>query len=131
MDNRILSINGKGDQFLQEVLTLAFKQQGYIQKCDGWAENEAGLILLWSAEDKETHKFPGGGLTAEQVTPIVSAWLKNNDPNKFDLGDWEHDLSHDGHNSVGFRVYCEDWGHAGGFHCAICAVKPVYLWHGK
>jgi hypothetical protein len=31
----------------------------------------------------------------------------------------------------GWRVYTEFWGHVGGYHSAIVAVKPAWAWFGK
>jgi hypothetical protein len=130
-DNRIFNINGKGDEMLLDTLRLVFKQNGF--GCSGWKFSiDHGLILTWHV-DKECNinAFPEK-LNADQCLPIVSSWLKGKEAKtvKHTLN-WDMFTDHDGSNSEGWRVYCEDWGHVAGLHIAICAIKPVTLWYGK
>ena len=62
---------------------------------------------------------------------MASSWLKGEFAKTVILDDWDADMNHDGSNSRGWRVYVGDWGHVGDEMYAICAVKPVFLWHGK
>lgn len=129
-DNVLLNINGKSDDDLISALRLSFAMhssggaRGYIK------HREKGLILLWyTGADKDAHEFPSK-LSADQVMPMVTAYLGSEDAVNVELEHWESDADHDGHNSAGWRVYAEDWGHVVSSR-AICAVKRVFLWHGK
>lgn len=131
MDNRVFNVNGSGDDQLLATLKLVFNQEGHKTTCKGWRVTpEHGLILLWHANNKNVIAFPNG-LSALECFPFVSAWLLGDDAKKTQLTGWDEDYEHDGSNSRGWRVYCEDWGHVASHFEAICAIKPVYLWHGK
>lgn len=132
MDNRLFNVNGAGQEMLLAALQLVFAQSGSMRGCESWSvDPDRGLILLWwKGHNESAHAFPSR-LTALQCLPFVAAWLDSDDAKKIKLGKWEGDIDHDGDNSYGWRVYCEDWGHVGGFSSAICAVKPCVLWHGK
>ena len=130
MDNRLFRVNGSGTAMLLKTLELAF-MQSHGFKCKGWTANRKGLILTWYVDDR-VNKLPSKeGLSAAQVLPMVDDWLKEVDIKDIDLEQWEDNLDHDGHNSIGWCVYCEEWGHVKDMSSAICAIKPVYLWHGK
>lgn len=137
-DNRVFNINGRSKEMLLTALSLAQEQESGRKDCyAGWVEDpKKGLILLWHVgEHSPGNKFVTN-LTAEGVVEQVWQWLqeKKNDPSAEifkHTEQWDHDSDHDGHNSYGWRVYCEDWGHVGGNHYSVVAVKPVYLWHGK
>lgn len=138
MDNRIFNVNGAGKEMLADTLRLALWQQrgGYADQRGGKAEGYMvspthGLILMWHVSPTNGgHKFIAP-LGAEPLAEMIMEWLKTEEARSIALGDWEEDIDQDGHNSKGWRVYCEDWGHVDGNHYAIVAVKPVYLWHGK
>lgn len=130
MDNRVFNVNGKGDSMLLATLKLVFEQEGPKTVCKSWIFNkEKGLILCWHAEKE--HVLLPSPLTPEGCLPIVSAWLASDVAKQMTYSEWDADCDHDGDNSMGWRVYCEDWGHVGSENYAICAVRPVYLWHGK
>lgn len=132
-DNRLFNVNGCGDEFLAKVLELAFEQEGRNTKCSHYAIHpEKGMILLWynDSSDKTVQRLPCE-MTAKGLVPLISQWLKSEEAEKIAMGDWEDDIDHDGSNSKGWRVYCEEWGHVANYRGAICAIKPVYLWHGK
>lgn len=126
-DNRILNINGTGIEALRLAIQIAFMQES-SKTCPGWSfNNEKGFILHWSDPD---HRFPTK-LTAERTTDLVWEWLQSEEAATVDFDGWDEDTDHDGHNTMGWRVYCEDWGHVGECRYAICAIRPVYVWHGK
>ncbi len=130
MDNRVFNVNGRGDDMLLKALDLAFVQYG-DSKCVGWRQNDsAGLILCWSASHGGVTPFPSP-LNAEQCTPVVDTWLKSDFAKSVKPGERCEDYDHDGHNSKGWQVYIEGWGHVGNEQYAICAIRPAYLWHGK
>lgn len=127
-DNRLFNVNGRGSEMLLAALKLAFAQESRNDKpCVAYRVNEKGITLLWHAASGST-PLPAP-MSAEQVMPIVTAWL-DSEP-KVTLEQWEEDIDHDGHNGAGWRVYVENWGHVGNEPYALCAVKPVFLWYGK
>lgn len=130
-DNRLFNVNGRGEDMLALTLRIAALQHGIVAKpYAGWKVHpKKGLILYWHAEDKVNAFLTG--LNADEVSKDVNAWLQIVKPEQFEALQWEDNCDHDGSNSVGWRVYCEDWGHVDGDSYAIVAVKPVYLWHGK
>ena len=126
-DNRVFNVNGKGQDMLLATLKLV-QAQAYSKFRGYKVSKKHGIILLWCAE--KGISFPSE-LSAEEVTPIVLSWLNSKEAKEIETVDWDKDADHDGSNSVGWRVYCEDWGHVDHESYAICAVKPVFLWHGK
>jgi len=131
MDNRLFNVNGEGDDMLFKTLELAFLQWGGKTTCKGWKQTkENGLILCWWCGTDRITPMPAG-LTAEECFSFVTAWLKSDFAKTVDFGRWCEDSDHDGHNGMGWQVYCEDWGHVGGENGAIVAVRPAYMWYGK
>jgi hypothetical protein len=128
-DNRIFNVNGNNDEQLLAALKLVFDQSR--MKCVGWLFSESkGLVLLWSCSGEKTSTLPSA-LTAEECLPFVLAWLKGKDAEGMKCEGWDANTVHDGSNTRGWRVYCEDWGHVARISSAICAVRPAYMWHGK
>jgi hypothetical protein len=135
MDNKIFNVNGRSREQLKKTLELALtKEDGSLRTVEGWEyKKDKGLILLWHADTKynnNAQKFPVP-VDLETITNIAAAWLKTDEAKAVPMEGWDHDASHDGDNELGFRVYCEDWGHVGSNHYAIVAVKPAYCWYGK
>ena len=128
MDNRIFNVNGSGDSMLLKTLQLVFEQCDSTCKAWTFSKNH-GLILLWYKE-QDVNTFPTP-LNAEQCLPFVVAWLNDDEAKTVKLTGWDEHADHDGSNGVGWRVYCEDWGHVDNISSAICAIKPVVLWYGK
>lgn len=127
-DNRIFNVNGRGDEQLLAALNLAFSQEGSSAKA--WKSSKRhGLILLWHNGTDGT-PFPSA-MTAEECLPFIKAWLKSEDAKGVEMIGWDANADHDGDNGMGWRVYCEDWGHVDNSSSAICAVKPAMLWYGK
>lgn len=140
MDNRIFNVNGESEAMLLNTLRLVFAQ------CDGttcvgyFESKEKGLVLCRYASDGyAVNKLPP--MNADQIFHFVLAWMKTeyaqkvidftNKESKEKDANWDKDIDHDGSNELGWRVYCESWGHVGDYHGAICAIKPVHLWYGK
>lgn len=132
MDNRIFNINGSGEEILLKTLELAFRHTGHDTTVKAWSiSKEKGLVLHWTTiEHIDSNKLPSP-LTAEEVLPLVTRWLNDLDIKDFILTNWDVNADHDGSNSLGWRVYVEDWGHIGDDWSAICAITPAYMWHGK
>ncbi len=127
MDNRQFNVNGSGKEMLLNALKLAFEQKGRNTTATGYIiDPKKGMILLWHNEKGTALPAP---FNAEAACNFVWTWLES-EP-EIECKGWDADNDHDGHNSLGWRVYCEDWGHVGHNHYAIVAVKPAYLWHGK
>lgn len=132
MDNRIFNINGAKKELLSKVLDIAFSQEGYsVRKAEAWSVHpEKGLILYWH-HVKDTNKLLTP-LASSSVVDMVWEWLKSDEAKTIKMVDpWEVDMDHDGSNSIGWRVFVEEWGHVAGNFYSICAIKPAYLWHGK
>ena len=133
-DNRIFNINGKGKEMLLSALRLALAQRSTRADAAGYAlDSDKGMVLLWHVAEGGI-AFPAP-LKAEQAVEVVWTWLESG-PTVLQA-DTDSDYDHDGHNSAGWRVYCEDWGHVAlskaspCSHYAIVAIKPVFLWYGK
>lgn len=129
MDNRLFNVNGSGVDLLLQTLKLAFMQSGHSH-CKAWSSShEHGLILHWHSSDK-VNKLPAP-MTAEDCVSFVKNWLNTDFAKQVVPSKWCNDMDHDGSNSLGWQVYCEDWGHVGNHSSAICGIKPAYMWHGK
>lgn len=129
MDNRIFNVNGSGGEQLMDAIKLAFKTSGF-KTAKAWKiDNQKGIILYWY-NDKGTNPFPSP-LTAEEVLPIVSSFLKSEDAKNIECIEWDEDYKHDGSNSLGWRVYTEKWGKIDNKDYSFLAIKPAYMWHGK
>lgn len=130
MDNRIFNVNGEGRDMLASTLKLAFLQEGANTLAKAWRFiPDKGLVLLWSNREGAT-PFPVP-MGAEEVATMAMRWLETEDAKEMACVDWDRDEDHDGCNERGWRVYCENWGHVGDEHYAICAIRPVFLWYGK
>lgn len=130
MDNRVFNVNGSGDEMLLKALELVFMQEGKNTTCTSWTQSkDNGLMLCW-CEGKGLTLLPSP-LTAKECLPFILSWLNSDFAKTVSLSEWCNDLDHDGHNSNGWQVYCEGWGHVGGYSNTICAIKPALMWHGK
>lgn len=131
MDNRIFNVNGQGRDMLKKTLELAFLQQGDNTTCKGWRQTkDHGLILLWSDSREKANPLPAP-MTADECVPMIEKWLETDFAKSVSLSRFCEDSDHDGSNSEGWQVYCEDWGHVDHDCYAICAIKPAFMWHGK
>lgn len=131
--NRIFNVNGIDKEFFVDTLTLAIKQETTDGKVAGYRIHpQKGFILLWSvSSDVESRKgiaFPVK-MSANLVADIVWEWLQTGPETEYPH--WDEDCDHDGHNELGWRIYCENWGHVDSDWAAICAIKPAYIWYGK
>lgn len=123
MDNFRIDITCRGDQPLEKTLILAFDQQkavGYL------ITPNSGLVFLHSMAQSEfklgSAAFPFK-MDAIGAADFARRWLAEQD--------YGPQPDHDGSNTKGWRVYNEMWGHVDGMWTAICAVQPVWAWHGK
>lgn len=130
-DNRIFNVNGSGEAMLAMAIRLAFLQKGDMTVARAFkVVPEKGLVFYWHHDPNENHPLLPG-VTPEMLANVAMEWLKSPEAKQMPVTGWDADSDHDGHNSLGWRVYVEDWGHVAGSSCAIAAVKPAYLWHGK
>lgn len=138
MDNRVFNVNGKGRAMLAAVLQLVLWHQngcygdGVGHKAVGYRIHPTkGLVLVWTIRpEKGDLKFIAP-LGHEALAEMIMEWLKSDEAKAIPLAGWDADCDHDGDNSPGWRVYCEDWGHIDHEWGAICAVTPAFMWHGK
>ncbi len=138
MDNKLLNVNGKEKPLLQMALQFAFHQGNYgkSQFCSAWRESKTHGLILYSygppeSRKSECNKFPTK-MSHIDMTEIVWNWLMDDFAQGVEpLSEWCGDMRHDGHNSTGWQVYLEDWGHVDNDWGTICAIKPAYMWHGK
>lgn len=137
MDNRVFNMNGTNDyDDLLEVLKLAFKHGNFGRErtAKGWVINQNGGFILYSYVsefDILVNKFPLP-LSAESVYPMIKQYLEDETAwTDTSFEDWDKDAQHDGHNTKGWRVYCEGWGHIQGHTGAFIAIRPAYMWMGK
>ncbi|QDJ96389.1 hypothetical protein Xoosp13_203 [Xanthomonas phage Xoo-sp13] len=72
-------------------------------------------------------------LSDSSAATLAWDWLNSDESKNFDFPKtgWFADNDHDGSNSLGWRVYCEDWGNVNGDYGVICAIHPAFLWYGK
>ncbi len=133
MDNRIFNVNGDGKDWLLDAIKLALRHHFRDNnKIAGYKYYRThGLVFLWHVEkDKGESEFPVP-IDAETATNIALEWLKSKQSKEVPLEGWDANADHDGSNELGWRVYCEGWGHVADNHYALFAVKPAYLWYGK
>lgn len=133
-NNKVFNINGRGVRMLESAIDLACDDGG-----DGKFKRKVvasifdplhGLIWLWT-DLEGAARFPAP-LTSKQVAEISMEWLKSEEAASVKCNGWDRDADHDGDNSKGWRIYCEEWGYVGkATWRAAFAVRPVYLWHGK
>ncbi|KKM73518.1 hypothetical protein LCGC14_1409660 [marine sediment metagenome] len=130
-DNRQFNVVGQGLEMLERTLVLAFEQHGsYSNPAAAYRMTPQGMVIDWTMHG-DAIPFPCG-LSAADAARLVWSWLELQPTWKeFSFPGWTEDNHHDGHNSKGWRVFCEDWGHVGGNHYSIVAIAPAYLWHGK
>lgn len=130
MDNKVFNVNGRSKLQLQATLKLAMLDEyDKERKAKSWKfDPNKGLILQWSNENGTSFPIE---LSSVMLTEIVWEWLQSKEAKSMLFEGWDANADHDGDNELGFRVYCEDWGHVGGDYSAIIAIRPSYCWYGK
>ena len=142
MDNVLFNVNGNKDEDLLKAIELVASTTSYgdAAKFRGYAIDPlAGFVLLEHPNEKQKNvQVLPDAMTAAEILPIIQVYLRSGKSRILNLGQWECNLDHDGSNSEGWRVYVEDWGHIpvegdkySHYSSAVCAVKRVFLWHGK
>jgi hypothetical protein len=139
-DNKLFNVNGRGVATLAKTLQLALYQEFGDDKAYGGGNRTftgfkfnptAGIILtLIQAPDQSKYNIFTTPLNCEDTAEFVHHWLQSDDAKSVPLGKWEHNIDHDGHNTIGWRAYLGDWGNVDDW-MGFIAVKRIYLWHGK
>lgn len=94
-----------------------------------------GFILIrYGVEaNKGQVKFPAP-VNIDIAAGMVYAWIHSKESKGIPMEGWDADADHDGSNELGWRVYCDNWGHIetdkGSIYSGI-AIKPAYMWYGK
>lgn len=131
-DNIIFDVNGRTPKALELALELAFEQSGH--KPVAWKVHATkGMIFYWTIPSRKAvnvNKFMSPP-SAKPLTDLIYDWLETDEAKTIETIGYDEDHDHDGHNSLGWRVYTESWGHINEEWEAFLAVKPAYLWHGK
>lgn len=140
MDNQQFLVNGRDQEHLVKALNLLCDLRGRNYKTPnepikGWkTDPKHGFILYWCILDgnrEGINAFPVP-VSVETVVPMIHSWINSEEGKAFkNENRWEDDLDHDGHNSRGWTLYVEDWGHVGDSSAAIGAVRPSWCWYGK
>ena len=138
MDNKIFNVNGIGKEMLLMTISLALNNHGFDFEnkrplAKAWKVHpQKGFILMWGigSNDKSATQFPVP-FADKMTTDVVWDWLQTDEAKNIPLDGWDANAEHDGSNSLGWRVYCEDWGKVDGEDYAIVAIKPAYMWYGK
>jgi hypothetical protein len=143
MDNNQFNINGRGTVMLEAAIKLALMQrdcytseptfdQRPLTAAGYMIHPKKGLVLLWHVDStNSTHVKFLTPHTADMIAKLAIVWLSSPEAKNIELDGWDCNTDHDGHNSLGWRVYCEDWGRVAGQYEAIVAIKPAYIWYGK
>lgn len=127
-DNAVFNVNGDSESRLKDTLRLALNGRNV----DGYKFIQSKGLVLYSyisSSNRDAVKFPAP-LNADEVTSIVSKWLKGDEAKTVHCSGWDANADHDGDNELGWRVYTEDWGHIEGEWDAI-AIRPAWMWYGK
>lgn len=133
-NNFHIDVHCRGEEQLRLSLDIALgeapgrKAKAFIKKkmktnsiAYGKNEELETLILLWNEEEGST-PFPSK-LGLDQTIAVVTGFLDEVEPG--------NQPDHDGNNSIGFRVFNEDWGHVGGSPYGIVGIQPCWMMHGK
>lgn len=111
MDNRVFNVNGESKVMLLKTLELVLMQCGGGGRFKGWYfDKEKGLVLTWHKHERANQFLCPDGLNATQITDMIFEWLDSEDAKSMKLTNWDVNEDHDGHNGLGWRVYCEGWG---------------------
>lgn len=134
MDNNRFNVKGEGYEFLKQTLELAFnvmedKPRAYR------IDKKKGFVLYWTDTTEKSntvvHPFPTT-LTAEQLFPLVQAFLESDEADEIELSDGDEEFDDcDVDNYYGWRVYTESWGRVDGDAYAFLAITPSWCWSGK
>lgn len=149
-DNLVFNVNGQSKEDFISAVKLVLSIRGGNSKTVAFRYVKGrGLVFFWSVpKEKDTIELMRE-MNPEKAAEYAWAWLHNSPDAKAEIealsgidedddseesianSHWDRDLDHDGHNTVGWRVFVEDWGDVAGQWSASLCVKPVFVWHGK
>ena len=125
MNNGIIDIRAQTKREFDLSLELIFTHQKATHYLD---HKDYGLIFFWNKDrikDQEAIQLPFG-MFSKQAAEMAWGWLENQKDERF-----KEYIDMDGSLTRAFRVFNENWTHVAGSHYAICAVQPIWAWHGK
>jgi hypothetical protein len=139
MDNRVFNVNGRGAKMLADTIRLAISEECLCGPIAGWKKDpKKGFILYWFVDSPSVTSFPVSkeridSFAALIVDSLEEDWAKGLLKKECEAGveDWDYECDHDGDNHLGWRAFCEDWGHVDHDAYAFLCIKPVWLWYGK
>lgn len=122
MDNKQFDIVGRSDRQLELAIEIAFTDEYSLNSAIGY-EIKDGRFILYSAAHKDMIKTPFP-MNFKFAISMIKEWLKITEPRT-------KEPNTDGSTALGFRVYCESWGHVDGKWEAFAAIEPIWLVYGK
>lgn len=102
---------------------------GKINSCEV-RPNKGLIFFAFRGSERTGTDFPVP-ISPELSATIAWDWLQTTEAKEIPHDGLDRDHQHDGHNTLGWRAYVEDWGHVDGQYGSIVCIKPAYLWHGK
>jgi hypothetical protein len=121
MDNFNIDVTSQGRANFDLAFLIAFSQ--YV-KCKAYKiDKDKGFVLYWLTTEGAVNTLPYE-MDWKETADFVWGWLLKNRPSKTpELFDGSYEL--------GYRIYTEDWGHAGRDCRAFLAIKPIWALYGK
>jgi hypothetical protein len=125
MDNFHIDVTSNNPDLLSKVMEIGFSNNS--KKAVGYVIRDNTMIFLWSGYENlpDAVMFPFQ-MDYNGAADFVSRWLAS-----LNVDAYGPEPDHDGHNSKGWRVFNEAWGHVYGIRAAMVGVKPTWAWHGK
>jgi hypothetical protein len=128
MDNAAIRVVGGwnlgGNDDLLPVLQIALNHH---RACAGWSEKDGDLVLYWDrVGDGGVTPLPTPITVATELHSVVVRWLAANTA-KAELDGLGDTVEEQG----AFEASTDQWGHAGGSHYGMLAIKPRTRWLGK
>lgn len=134
LDNPVFNVKGQGKEMLLKTMELGVACVGNYKLTGFTVDNKKGIILYWSDSDKKDYQqFVEPGEPKDIIDQIFDAIysfnlaLEKEDDEFWDLPINDYEVG----NSLGWRMYTEQWGQIGDDWRACLAIVPSYLWIGK
>ncbi len=123
-DAPILKINGRSKERLLAALSLALDDHKAVGYLIDTKNERPRMVFFWTKHDKMI-PFPGK-TTPEFIASHIEIWLNDQ------MLEYPPEPDHDGHNSRGWYMYTEGWGHIEPYHYpAFLAIEPHWIMYGK
>jgi hypothetical protein len=139
MDNRVFNVNGRGAKMLADTIRLATSDECMCGPIAGWKKDpKKGFILYWYVDSPSVTSFKVSRERIDAFAELIidslkEDWAKDlvNGKGEDEKGwDYKYDDG-DVSNDLGWRAYCEDWGHVSSDSYAFLCIRPAWLWFGK